>query len=942
MRYVLLALFVLVLIPAILDSNAQEQIEKGKDFDRQILSVNSDGTTSYLWKSKPERLLDYYNSDGDPVYVDFKINNQPDFISFESVHGSYIFNKQSCSFEIYDAGKFQLNQNPTAILSHIVKEARNGTDVWSSLEVNNNQCNFSFSQNENGIQIISKKDDSNWLFGTGGTFEVIYDIDYRWGFEWTYKYTNKDNSKTDQKYGFTFICDGSDCNIIKIDGQLLDVGDEVPKNGLMNKDIQIGKAKFDPKNDQHDYLWVLKHTEQNKMIVDFTHSKGRLEVGNTLTVDPTFGYTTSLGQTIRSNNGNCSASSGTTAAEALAGTDTSYCYRVVVYWDISGIPNTAVATNVNVRYDVVDLPYGSGKNCSWRSMEGNPSTMSAADEYTDAGNGSTFVSNDVNCVTIANNYVLDLGTTADADVTAELSLDDEWAVGITATSETLENKFTSFDTSGTENIELEVTYNLALNPPTSLSCDGRPFALFCSWIAPSPASTITGYYIATSLNNITFTNTTAIGNVTSYLHTNLGVNHSFYVRINATDGSQNSRSTNHVLATTDNYPTLPTSTYATVMSSTTIKYNWSNSTNNGGDTLDDYGLRCEVNQSGGWLNTVNNSTIQYNYNYTGLSSGDRVTCQVRLGNDVGWSNWSSNMTATTHEPTTGTVTFPLRNVGDIINGTATVTITAGSPEPISLTIARLQRNGSTIVTNSSVGISLDVGESATIRPLYYQVTDDNLYCYTVEVVASNSTGTVTLESSCVNITREYEPDYFDARVTSQGQVNYTESRTNSGTVSLLKVNRDMDGAKFQIECLYRDPDQAFQGSGGTWRNYTGVGYFAYNYTGLEGGKNYYIACWNDDLLFGGGISYAPVNATIAGIGALGDALGDFFGVNMFVFFVILIASLATGRSAPTFLIITAACAGILDLIGAFDLGNDIWSMLLVMTAIGVFAGKKFL
>lgn len=63
-----------------------------------------------------------------------------------------------------------------------------------------------------------------------------------------------------------------------------------------------------------------------------------------------------------------------------------------------------------------------------------------------------------------------------------------------------------------------------------------------------------------------------------------------------------------------------------------------------------YSLRCEENGTGGWLNTVTNSTMPdprlYNYE---ILHDNSVTCQWRDGSIIGWGDWSNNATATSSD-----------------------------------------------------------------------------------------------------------------------------------------------------------------------------------------------------------------------------------------------------------------------------------------------------
>ncbi len=59
-----------------------------------------------------------------------------------------------------------------------------------------------------------------------------------------------------------------------------------------------------------------------------------------------------------------------------------------------------------------------------------------------------------------------------------------------------------------------------------------------------------------------------------------------------------------------------------------------------------FGLRCELNSAGGWLNSVANNTYVNFYEYGGLVLGDDLICQWRDGSVDGFGAWSNNATDT--------------------------------------------------------------------------------------------------------------------------------------------------------------------------------------------------------------------------------------------------------------------------------------------------------
>ena len=238
---------------------AQEsQIEKGLNYDKEILEVYSDGTALVKFTTAPERML--VNNE----YVNYVTSEDSNKIYFESKNTKLIFDKNTNTLESWNGDDLEIK------LSHSIKEAIDGTDIWSEFVIND-VFQTAFSTDEKGMQIISSQ----------GDFKTIYDIGLN-GFEYTYEYTNNNNLKNNHKYGFTSVCDGPQCDNITIDNMPVNIGEVKGKADIINKNIKVGNKDFDLKNDQHGYTWALKYPQDNKFIVDFTHSKGKLNYLDTL------------------------------------------------------------------------------------------------------------------------------------------------------------------------------------------------------------------------------------------------------------------------------------------------------------------------------------------------------------------------------------------------------------------------------------------------------------------------------------------------------------------------------------------------------------------------------------------------------------------------------------------------------------------------------------
>lgn len=119
-----------------------------------------------------DRLLDYTDSLGNPVYVDYKQYDNGDNINFETGTKSFSLNKSTCSLGIYDGGKILDNSVKIKTLSHTFKQATNGTDDdWVIHPSSNEDCSLDI---QNKRIIITKSNVNN---STGLSYDVIYYFD---------------------------------------------------------------------------------------------------------------------------------------------------------------------------------------------------------------------------------------------------------------------------------------------------------------------------------------------------------------------------------------------------------------------------------------------------------------------------------------------------------------------------------------------------------------------------------------------------------------------------------------------------------------------------------------------------------------------------------------------------------------------------------------------
>lgn len=896
---------------------------------------NTDGTHTWIGGLEPYIDSGMLDSSGKKIYKQFIVEDLPTSVRVHNGKASFIFDKTSCSARIYSGGVID-NENNFVLNSdsYVPKVSVNGSGTWSVVtSVNNAACVTNIIQSSNSIEVSGTKTSS------AGIFTVRYLKEDGKPLKTILEATNL-SSLTDRRFGVTQTQEVP--RIIMWGGQQKDLGNFVGttfdrtwlENNKANLLQYTNRLAFDM-IDAWDNLESVKVNSVNGNIANisfnFLRNAPILAPNQKLVIDPQFGPTAGNSDNMSLfSTGTCSTFNTVSATETAVGSTGANCFLKYAIWNTTTIPDAAAITNSSL------IIQTSGNTNSPTiqivALKDNPKLVSNSTNWDNIRNNATVFSSFVGSATT--NVDLDLGTTADLNIRSHLP-ENYFAVGFRKNPELMENKYIGISNSGSM---LTLTYQDSLSPPTGLSCTGMPFAYSCSWTAVN-AQNVTGYYIAHSPDNSTWYsgNVTSIANVTSVIYngTSFGINESNYIRVNATIGIQESTSSNTVYATTDNIPDAP-SIAATPVSSSQINIVRTAGASDGGDIVDDYNLQASINGAA-FANLVTNSTIANYYNHTGLSSGDTVVYKWRDGNDVGWSSYSSNSTARTYTTTTGTVTLTATNIGDIFNGTALVTITAASPSPVTVSLVRVLQNGST-VTSDVVSQSIADGGSYTFENYPYLITDDNPHSYQMEVVVSNNTGTVTLTSAATDITREYDPDYFTAIDPTQGMVNYTLTRTADQDTINLKTNREKLAADFNIECNYKTMTDAALGGNGTWHNYTSVVYMNDTLSDTAG-TYYYIDCYNDGLLFST-VSYTNSSMLLSGIQVFDDTYGTFIGVPVGVFFIVLIAGMANQRTAPMWIVVILAVAGIMSTIGFFTLETNVWALALIAALLGIIVGRK--
>src|SRR3972149_4215643 len=449
--------------------------ETGKNFDTV---ENQDG--SITWTSHTERILNG-NS-----WVDYITTNNANYISIETAYGSVKLDKTTCEFSFYTSGIIGGKQ-PILVDSIKAQRATFGTESWIDIsQINTAACLASVSGNtltatkSHTVGLMEYK----YIF-TGSSWKTQLEatnlsalIDQKFGFNQTFNL----NSDT-INYG------GSQKNLDNFDGQSFGrtflENNQAKVIDLLNGhkfDFDLGFANLESVSIMNTGL------DKSRLIFTYTHNANILLPNQKKIIDPTFtSNNPALDGYLHDTNNNNLCDGGTITRDIVGAIlfviryDSGVaddCYRSFIEWDISSIPNNAVITDTDFKFDIQTVT--NPLNCDYMPiMTASPTLATDANLWTDIGDGTAYVNNDATCTTAANNKSIDLGTQGDADVTTRLQ--NNWfAIGLKHDDEVLnavthEEDFASEeDGNATPKPTLEIHYYTTGAVTDLVALDVRP------------------------------------------------------------------------------------------------------------------------------------------------------------------------------------------------------------------------------------------------------------------------------------------------------------------------------------------------------------------------------------------------------------------------------------------------------------------------------------
>ncbi len=547
-----------MLITIFLPISTFAQIERGFNYDRELLTVNEDGSKTYKWTSHPERLVDYYWNNK-PVYADFLLTNDANYILIETQHGSVSLDKNTCGFSFFKKGIVNEGDIPLFTDSIIARIADDGTDNWNNIkQINDATCQAFW----NGSELIAKKE----VIGVGLLEYKYINTDEAWKTQ--LEATNL-SSLTNKKFGFIQTIDlnrdtikfgGSQRNLDNFNNTTFD------RIWLENNESKV----IDFLNDitfnfdlGFNNLWAVTvyDTGINSSKLSFDYSKDAIILlpDQTLIIDPTFSQTASTDfyLTEDGNNDICDDQTYVVRNNAdllimgkLPSSSVFDCRLGLFEFDISSIGVGMIVSDADFSYDIAVI-FGPVHNSDIiSSQDTRPSTATDAQIGANCFTDTVLVNNTAAFSTTGDNQTVDLESIAETEIETAINAGDSYyAFCVVPNDKILDggNRWAELDTvGGTPSPTLTIVYaKLIPNAVDDLVITSTSFTTAdLSWSQPNlHTGSLTGYQINSTTPfgdplTIQINNTNSNSTTTTILDLELASKYSF--RVSAwTEGGNN-------------------------------------------------------------------------------------------------------------------------------------------------------------------------------------------------------------------------------------------------------------------------------------------------------------------------------------------------------------------------------------------------------------------
>jgi len=462
-----------------------------------------------VWESHPERIMD-------GGWQNYALSNSADKVIFNTnAVGSFVFDKNSCSYSIYGNGYNgeQIIPSVSAVATYL----NNGQ--WQNLPINDEACTVTVDRYEDGVFLTSTKviteditedvfieytgtTENFYVNATNANFDLIQSsngtnigyyngetrvlesvevekfvqelrLDINSGFKETFKVWHDGSEELGISQtvhtGESITIGGQTINIAELNGQSFD------RQFIIDNEAEI-LALTDSIN--YDFDTGIESLSNVNIIFDgdykvnMDYSDGGF-VGY-LEIDPTFTSPQTNNHYGIFTSGGSSTSCGTeydkssslwrwSMQRTTSSTNTDSCVISGFQVDTSSIPDSSTITGVELTFNSQTIPGWanlSGKECAVYDVTTDLSGTVSSAMLTDVMTGTNYIGSGVtSCHSGTNTY--DLGTQADTDLQNNLS-NDFFAVGLGWTDFTRNSN--EIGTGDVIDLSLAVTYSVPIAP----------------------------------------------------------------------------------------------------------------------------------------------------------------------------------------------------------------------------------------------------------------------------------------------------------------------------------------------------------------------------------------------------------------------------------------------------------------------------------------------
>ena len=531
--------------------------------------------------------------------------------------------------------------------------------------------------------------------------------------------------------------------------------------------------------------------------------------------------------------------------------------------------------------------------------------------------------------------------------------------------------------------------------PTSLSLTNpTPITARLTWIAPTNyggAPSVT-YNVQRSTDNANWSlyqNTST----SPFIDSVLTAGQVYYWRVNTVTAAGNSVNSNVVQYTTPSLPTAPGSLTVALTGSTNSAsvLNWVAPSDTSGYNVIGYQIERNVNSAGFSVLVADTGTSGTVYTNTGLSAGVEYVYRVSAITGVGLGSPSNTASI---QPVLAVLTITGSPTGgNSVLISSSISVTGGSPSTI---IQQSLYKNNARVEIQALNVNLVSGAILPTMTSYPTQTSTFFITVTLNtgfVIQSNSislTPDAPFTSGDISLSEDRIIYTSPASCLAVGGIWGPPSNPLSDTVAVcdksytesnLQFTVQPTGARVIVSYQPQDINQpaivkAVTSTSSSITIETPVNsetdYYGsiivnpnFDYT-VNSDGSIVVICEPNDIMCDNSDNNPLVpgvqNSVPNGVPSertfksfkspdskrqLGlEPMGDLFGVNMIFIFIIAMAAIFTGKSAPMGVIFIAVTLGVMAYLGYLDFGNDAlnsatWALIIITAILGVFLGKRW-